>query len=238
LKTFIVVPTYNERANITTLIKSIHESAPRAQVLIVDDSSPDGTFEEVRKLQKKDKRLHLLLRDRSIKGRGWAGRDGFVKALALGADLVVEMDGDLSHQPKFIPSLIEPLLSRSCDVVIGSRYMPGGKDMDRPFHRQLTSNLAKFYLKLVLGLRAADPTSGYRVFTKEALRTIRVKTLKARDPFTISEILFRCYRASLRVKEVPIVFVDRTQGTSKLALPTLLKYLGKALLLRLGLGFE
>ena len=187
---------------------------------------------------KKDKRLHLLLRDRSIKGRGWAGRDGFVKALAMGANLVVEMDGDLSHQPKFIPALVAPLLKGEADVVIGSRYVPGGKDMDRPFHRQLTSNLAKLYLKLVLSLRAADPTSGFRAFTKTTLQTIRVETLKARDPFTVSEILFRCYRLGLRVKEVPIEFVDRTQGTSKLALPTLLKYLGKALLLRLGLGFE
>ena len=233
-----MVPTYNERANITNLIKSIHKSAPSAQVLIVDDSSPDGTFKEVQELMKKDKRLHLLLRDRSIKGRGWAGRDGFVKALAMGANLVVEMDGDLSHQPKFIPALVAPLLKGEADVVIGSRYVPGGKDMDRPFHRQLTSNLAKLYLKLVLSLRAADPTSGFRAFTKTTLQTIRVETLKARDPFTVSEILFRCYRLGLRVKEVPIEFVDRTQGTSKLALPTLLKYLGKALLLRLGLGFE
>jgi dolichol-phosphate mannosyltransferase len=219
-----MVPTYNERANISSLIKLIHKSAPKAQVLIVDDS-----------LIKRDKRLHLLLRDRSVKGRGWAGRDGFVKALAMGADLVVEMDGDLSHQPKFIPALMAPLVSRSCDVVIGSRYIPGGKDMDRPFHRQLTSNLAKVYLKALLGLKVADPTSGFRAFTKGALRKIKVETLKARDPFTVSEILYRCFRNGLRVKEVPIEFVDRTQGTSKLELTTLLKYLGKALLLRLGL---
>jgi dolichol-phosphate mannosyltransferase len=211
---------------------------PKAQVLIVDDSSPDRTFEEVQKLKKRDKRLHLLLRDRSIKGRGWAGRDGFVKALSMGADIVIEMDGDLSHQPKFIPALTAPLLSLSCDVVIGSRYIPGGKDMDRPFHRQLTSNLAKLYLKSLLGLKVADPTSGFRAFTKNALRKIKVETLKARDPFTVSEILYRCFRAGLRVKEVPIEFVDRTKGTSKLELTTLLKYLGKALFLRLGLGFE
>jgi dolichol-phosphate mannosyltransferase len=235
LKTIIMVPTYNERANIPSLIKLIHGSSPQAQVLIVDDSSPDGTFKEVQKLMKKDKRLHLLLRDHSIKGRGWAGRDGFVKALAMGADLVVEMDGDLSHQPQFIPALTAPLVSRSCDVVIGSRYIAGGKDMDRPFHRQITSNLAKLYLKSLLGLKVADPTSGFRAFTKEALRKIKVETLKAQDPFTVSEILYRCFQAGLRIQEVPIEFVDRTQGTSKLQLTTLLKYLGKAFLLRLGL---
>jgi len=233
-----MVPTYNERANIGHLIKSIRQSVPRAGVLIVDDSSPDGTFEEVKRLKKKNGNLHLLLRDRLVKGRGWAGRDGLAKALAMGADAVVEMDGDLSHQPKFIPALVAPLFSGEADVVIGSRYIPGGKDMDRPFHRQLTSNLAKGYLKFILGLKVKDPTSGFRAFSKSALKKIKVKTLKARDPFTVSEILYRCSRAGLKIKEIPIEFVDRTQGTSKLGLSTLLKYLGKALLLRLDLHFE
>jgi dolichol-phosphate mannosyltransferase len=238
MKIVAMVPTYNERANVGELVKRLHASVRGAEVLIVDDSSPDGTFEEVRKLQKKDKKLHLLLRDRSVKGRGWAGRDGFVKALAMGAQVVVEMDADLSHQPKFIPSMLEPLLAGEADVVLGSRYIPGGKDMDRPFHRQWISNLAKYYLKWVLGLKAQDPTSGFRAYSKKALERIQVKTLRARDPFTVSEILFRCYRANLRVREVPIEFIDRTQGESKLGLSTLLKYLGRALWLRLRPGYE
>lgn len=233
-----MVPTYNEKANVGALVKLLHKSVPQAQVLVVDDSSPDGTFEEVRKMMKKDKKLHLLLRDRSIKGRGWAGRDGFVKALAMGADAVVEMDADLSHQPKYIPSLLAPLASKKADVVIGSRYMPGGHDMDRPFHRQITSNFARYYLKFVLGVTPKDPTSGFRAFSKAALRKIKVQSLKARDPFTVSEILYRCTRAGLRITESPITFVDRTQGTSKLGLSTLLKYLGKALWMRLGLNYE
>jgi len=234
LKTVIMVPTYNEKANIAELVKLLHKSVPQAQVLVVDDSSPDGTYNEVKKLMKKDKKLHLLLRDRSIKGRGWAGRDGFVKALAMGADAVVEMDADLSHQPKYIPSMLKPLAVKEADVVIGSRYMEGGKDMDRPFHRQWTSNFARYYLKFVLGLPPKDPTSGFRVFSKGALKSIKVETLTARDPFTVSEILYRCSRAKLRIKEVPIEFIDRTRGESKLQLTTLLKYLGRALLLRLG----
>ena len=234
MKTVIMVPTYNERSNIGELVRLLHKSVPQAQVLIVDDSSPDGTFEEIRKLMKKDKKLHLLLRDRSIKGRGWAGRDGFVKALKMGAQAVVEMDADLSHQPQYIPSLLSPLLQGKADVVLGSRYMEGGKDMDRPFHRQMTSNFARYYLKFVLGLKAKDPTSGFRAFSKDALKKIKVESLTARDPFTVSEILYRCYRAGLRVKESPIEFIDRTRGESKLQLGTLLKYLGRALLLRLG----
>jgi dolichol-phosphate mannosyltransferase len=192
---------------------------------------------EVRKLAKKDKRLHLLLRDRAVKGRGWAGRDGFVKALSMGADLVVEMDADLSHQPKYIKAMTAPLAADKADVVIGSRYMKGGKDMDRPFHRQMTSNFARYYLKIVLGLKPKDPTSGFRAFSKSALKRIEVKTLKARDPFTVSEILFRCTQAGLRIQETPITFIDRTQGESKLGLSTLLKYLGRALILRLK-GFK
>jgi dolichol-phosphate mannosyltransferase len=234
LKTVIMVPTYNERANVAELVRLLHKNVPQARILVVDDSSPDGTFEEVKKLMKRDKRLHLLLRDRSVKGRGWAGRDGFVKALQMGAEAVVEMDADLSHQPKFIPSLLAPLISKEADVVIGSRYMPGGKDMDRPLHRKWTSNFARYYLKIVLGLKVKDPTSGFRAFSKKALKDIQVGTLTARDPFTVSEILFRVYRAGLRVKESPIEFIDRTRGESKLGLTTLLKYLGRALLLRLG----
>lgn len=234
MKTVIMVPTYNERANIAELVKLLHKSVPQALILVVDDSSPDGTFEEVRKLMKKDKKLKLLLRDRSIKGRGWAGRDGFVKALQMGADAVVEMDADLSHQPKYIPAMLKPLEKKEADVVVGSRYMEGGKDMDRPFHRQWTSNFARYYLKFVLGLPPKDPTSGFRAYSKEALRKIKVATLTARDPFTVSEILYRCSLAGLKLKEVPIEFIDRTRGESKLQLTTLLKYLGRALLLRLG----
>ena len=234
MKTVIMVPTYNERGNIAELIHLIHKSVPQARVLMVDDTSPDGTYQEVRKLMRKDKKLHLLLRDRSVKGRGWAGRDGFVKALAMGAQAVVEMDADLSHQPKFIPSLLAPLASKKADVVIGSRYIPGGRDMDRPFHRQWTSHFARYYLKFVLGLSPKDAASGFRAFSREALRKIKVQTLTARDPFTVSEIIYRCSLAKLRSKEVPIEFVDRTRGESKLGIMTLLKYLGRALLLRLG----
>lgn len=234
MKTIIMVPTYNERTNIGELVKLLHKSVPHAKVLVVDDTSPDGTFEEVKKLMKKDKKLHLLLRNRSIKGRGWAGRDGFVKALSMGADAVVEMDADLSHQPHFIPAMLKPLALKEADVIIGSRYMPGGKDMNRPFHRQWTSNFARYYLKFVLDLKPKDPTSGFRAFSKEALQKIKVETLRARDPFTVSEILYRCSRAKLRIKEVPIEFIDRTRGESKLQFTTLLKYLSRALLLRLG----
>jgi len=237
LRTVILVPTYNERSNIRELVAGLHRYAPQAVVLVVDDSSPDGTYLEVRRMMARDKKLKLLLRDRSVKGRGWAGRDGFLEALRLKADAVVEMDADLSHQPKHLPALLSPILRGRADVVLGSRYVEGGKDMDRPFHRRLVSGFARHYLKWVLGLKVKDPSTGYRAYSKRALEALSVATLKARDPFTVSEILFRCFRAGLRVVEVPIEFVDRTRGESKLGLTTLLKYLGRALWLRLHPGF-
>jgi len=233
-----MVPTYNERSNIRELVAGLHRHAPRATVLVVDDSSPDGTYQEVRRMMARDKRLKLLLRDRSVKGRGWAGRDGFLEALRLKADAVVEMDADLSHQPKHLPALLSPVLRGRADVVLGSRYVEGGKDIDRPLHRRLVSGFARRYLKWVLGLKAKDPSTGYRVYSRGALEAISVATLQARDPFTVSEILYRCSRAGLRVVEVPIVFMDRTRGESKLGLATLLKYLGRALKLRLFPDFD
>lgn len=234
MKTVVVAPTYNERANVGDLVQGLHESMPEADVLIVDDSSPDGTSEEVQRLAAADPRLHLLKRDRALKGRGWAGRDGFVQALVMGAEVVVEMDADLSHQPRHVPALVAPVAAGEADVVLGSRYTPGGHDMDRPFHRRLTSGFARRYLRLVLGVPVDDPTSGFRAFSRKALETIDARSLEARDPFGVSEILFRCVRAGLRIREVPITFVDRTRGSSKLGLGTLVRYLARALALRLG----
>jgi dolichol-phosphate mannosyltransferase len=172
-----------------------------------------------------------------VGGGGGGGRDGFLEALRLKAGAVVEMDADLSHQPKHLPALLLPLSRGKADVVLGSRYTEGGKDIDRPLHRRLVSAFAQRYLKWVLGLKVKDPSTGYRAYSKKALEALSVATLRARDPFTVSEILFRCFRADLRVVEVPIEFVDRTRGESKLGLSTLLKYLGRALWLRLHPGF-
>ena len=232
MKIFVMVPTYNERENIADLVRGIHRALPSATVLVVDDSSPDGTADEVKRLSRRDRHLRLLLRPREVKGRGWAGRDGFIEALRLGADAVAEMDADLSHDPKFLPALLEPVRRGSADLVLGSRFIPGGRDADRPWYRRWVSRFARLYLSILLGLAAKDPSSGYRIFTKEALSALGVGGLRSRDPFIVTEMLYRATRARLRIAEVPIVFVDRTRGTSKLGMGTLLKYLVKALQLR------
>jgi len=232
MKTVIMVPTYNESMNVPELVKRLHKSVPKALVLIVDDSSPDGTSDLVRKMMKTDRRLKLLQRPREIKGRGWAGRDGFLEAVRLKAEIVVEMDADLSHPPEVVPSMLKPLEAKTADVTLASRFVPGGEDQDRAWYRQWVSVAARRYLRIVLGVRAQDPTSGFRAYTREALDRIDTKSLKARDPFTVTEILFRCHKAGLRMVEVPYSFVDRKMGISKLEPGTLLKYLAMVLALR------
>ena len=127
-KTVVTIPTYNEKENIEELIQCIFDYVPQSHILVIDDDSPDGTASIVQCLSEKDSRVHLLLRN-GRRGRGLAGIAGFKKALEMGADIVVEMDADFSHHPKYIPLMLEEI--QNCDVVVGSRFVPGGKDMDR-----------------------------------------------------------------------------------------------------------
>jgi dolichol-phosphate mannosyltransferase len=233
MKTVIMVPTYNETLNLHELVERLHQSVPSAVVLIVDDSSPDGTSDLVRDMKRTDDRLELLSRPREQKGRGWAGRDGFVEAIRLGAEAVVEMDADLSHPPEVIPAMLLPLEKNEADAVIASRFVAGGADEDRSRARQWVSIGARAYLRIVLGVRTQDPTSGFRAYSRSALERIDVASLTARDPFTVTEILYRCHRAGLRIAEVPYSFVDRKKGESKLQPGTLLKYLARVVALRL-----
>jgi dolichol-phosphate mannosyltransferase len=227
----VTIPTYNESENIKSLIEEIRQVLPIASILVVDDSSPDGTSNIVESIQKADSKIHLLTRPSEVRGRGWAGRDGFIKALELNADFIVEMDADFSHHPKYLNNLLEPLVKEQMDVTIGSRYIKGGSDMERPRYRKWISFCAQKYLSLILGFKVQDPTSGYRAFTRKALEKIHVQTLKSRDPFIVTEVLYRCYKGHLKIKEVPIKFVDRNKGNSKLKSTTLIKYLISALFL-------
>ncbi len=233
MKTYLMVPTYNERENILDYAKAVLKCLPKARILFVDDSSPDGTAEAIQRLKKQGFRVELLLRPLELKGRGWAGRDGFVECLRRGADVVVEMDADLSHDPGLLRSLLKPIKDGEADVVLGSRFIPGGQDEDRAWYRAWISRFARTYLNAVLGLRVADPTTGYRAYSRKALEAIQPASLRARDPFCVTEILYRCRQRSLRISEIPIHFKDRQKGHSKLRGGTLLAYLGRVLLLRL-----
>lgn len=236
MKTVVMIPTYNEAGNIEPLIDELLLlPLEEIEILVVDDDSPDGTGKIVARRAENDFRVRLLSRtDR--RGRGRAGRAGFQMALAGRADYVVEMDGDGSHGPADLPRLLEPIGRGEAEVVIGSRFVPGGGVEGREWFRDLVSSLARCYLRLVIGTEVHDPTSGYRVFTREALEAINPGSLQAVDPFIVAEVLYRCRQKGLRIAEVPITFRPRRGGVSKLRPRTLFAYLFRAWGLRLGGG--
>ena len=219
MRALAVVPTYNEAENIEPLVERILAQGPDVEVLIVDDGSPDGTGEMADRLAAQSNRVHVLHRN-GPRGRGVAGRDGFLWAVQReGIDCVIEMDGDLSHDPDYIPQMLDAL--EDADIVIGSRYIPGGGSVKRKWYRVLISELAAIYTRVVLGVWGIkDPNSGYRCFRRQVLSEIDLETLRSHGPSIVSEVLARC--RGYRIREIPIVFVDRVGGRSKLHIGTLL----------------
>jgi dolichol-phosphate mannosyltransferase len=227
----VMLPTYNESENIEHLIHALFQlNIAHLEILVVDDHSPDGTWKIVERLMKKYPFLHLLLRT-GPRGRGLAGVAGFLKALEMGADIVVEMDADFSHNPSSLPSLLSAL--DSADMVVGSRAVKGGSDFDRPFLRQLLTVFANLYIRLLLGVRVKDCNSGYRVFRRNVLTSIDLEHITSHGPGIIQEVLYRVHLHKFRIKEVPIAFVERKRGLSKLGFSHL--YQGYILILKLRL---
>jgi dolichol-phosphate mannosyltransferase len=214
-KVVVMIPTYNERESIGPLVQDILALPVEDElsVLVVDDSSPDGTAGEVMDIGERDPRLRLLLR-REKRGRGSAGIEGFRKALDLGADFVVEMDGDGSHQPLFIPSLLQA--AQSHDLVLGSRFVKNGKDADRPPHRRLVTFLVRHFIRRLFSVPVSDVSSGYRCFRREVLEKVGLDSLISTGPSIVLEILYKAHRLGFTIVEVPIVFVDRKKGKTKL----------------------
>ncbi len=216
--TIAVVPTYNEIENLPQLIARIRALPFPIHILVVDDASPDGTGQLADQLARVDPLLTVLHRE-GRRGRGLAGREGFLRALELGAERIVEMDADLSHRPEHIPALLQALAE--CDLSLGSRAVPGGRDCDRGRPRQWLTRLANGFTRRVLAIPVRDCNSGFRAFRRQALITIKPATLSSRGPAIVHEVLYRAQRAGLRIKEVPIQFVDRRVGQSTLTFRTL-----------------
>lgn len=212
MKVFVMIPTYNEADNVKRLLPAILKRVPKAQVLVVDDNSPDGTAKEVRKLKTKFPRRVFLLLRKKARGRGTAGIAGFKYVLKKRADIVVEMDADFSHHPRHLPLMIEEI--KSHDVVLGSRFVSGGEDR-RGLIRHLITLFGNFYIRTVLGLSIRDCTSGYRVFRRKVLEKINLEGMISSGPSVVQEILYKADLLGFDIKEVPIVFVDRRQGASK-----------------------
>jgi dolichol-phosphate mannosyltransferase len=222
----IIVPTYNEKENILKLTPKIEESAKKSNlsitILIVDDASPDGTAEAAERLSEKYGNVSVLRRAGKL-GIGSAYKDGFKRALEMGCDIIVEMDADLSHNPRNLPNLIDGV-HKGSDLVIGSRYVPGGSVPGWSFKRRLTSKGANFYAKILLGLDAKDVTSGYRAFKASSLLKADYSTVRSEGYMFQVEMVYRFKEKGLKISETPIEFIDRRRGESKLGLDEISKF--------------
>ena len=219
-RTLIIVPTYNESQNLPELYRRIREAAPEAHLLIVDDGSPDSTADVAESLFA-DSNVGFVMRRTGPRGLGLSYVDGYGWALANGYARVVQMDADLSHDPSYIPALVEA--SESSDVVVGSRYIPAGGVEDWPFHRLLLSKFANVYVSAITGLPVKDSTSGFRCYTRRALESMRVHEVRSNGYAFQVEMTARASEAGLKIVESPIVFTDRLHGKSKISRKVLLE---------------
>ena len=215
LSSILVLPTYNEVENIERFLLRVRSLNPRLAIVVVDDLSPDGTGAVVERLAMDDGLLEVIHR-RGPKGLRAAYVAGFERSMDLAFDIVLTMDADFSHDPGVIPRLIAEI-QRGADVVIGSRYVPGGSIVGWPLHRMVLSRYGNFYTRFVLGLKPRDCTSGFRAYRSSALASIDLPSIKGDGYVFLTSILRRIQQRRLHVAEVPITFVDRVEGQSKMS---------------------
>ncbi len=212
--TLVILPTYNERENVGTLSAQILSVVPDADVLLVDDNSPDGTADYAEELFAREPRFSVLRRE-GPRGLGRSYVDGYKAALSGGYARLVQMDADFSHDPARLPDIIAA--SRGAEVVIGSRYCPGGGTGNWPLRRRMLSRFANFYVSQITGMRVRDATSGYRCYGRDALEYVLRHQIAAEGYAFLVESIYRISEAGMRVAEVPILFVDRREGQSKIS---------------------
>jgi dolichol-phosphate mannosyltransferase len=223
-KTLIVTPTYNEKENLPRFIEAVRRAAPEADILVVDDHSPDGTGQIADELAAKDSHVRVMHRAGKL-GLGTAYLQAFAKGLDEGYDWFFEMDADLSHDPKYLGDFFRAL-EEGHDVIIGSRNIPGGNVEGWGVGRHIMSKGGSIYSRSILGLGVRDLTSGYKAFTRRALEAIDLPSVASNGYSFQIEMTFRAVRKGMRVKEVPIVFVDRTAGRSKMSRKIFLEAVG------------
>jgi dolichol-phosphate mannosyltransferase len=214
-RALVIVPTYNERENIAKLITSVLGMDPRLEVLVVDDGSPDSTGDIVEEMAKQSPRVHLLRRARKL-GLGTAYIAGFKWSLEKGYDYTFEMDADFSHDPGHLPQFLRAI--ETADLVLGSRYRDGKVTVvNWPINRLLLSYFANVYARWVTGLPLWDSTGGFKCYRRTVLATVDLDRVRSNGYAFQIEMSFRAWKRQFRIVEIPIVFVDRTEGTSKMS---------------------
>ena len=214
-RVIVVIPTYNEIENLPLLAPKVLAQDPRIELLIVDDSSPDGTGKLADDLARQNPRVHVLHRE-AKQGLGPAYRAGLRRALELGADFVIQMDADFSHPPETLPALLAEIETQ--DVVLGSRYLNGITVVNWPIERILISWFGNWYARKVTGLPISDTTGGFRCIRRELLEQVGFERIRSNGYAFQIELNYRFMKHHARVKEIQFFFLDRTRGTSKLTL--------------------
>ncbi len=214
MKTLVIVPTYNERENLPRLVDAVLGAAPEIDLLIVDDNSPDGTGRMADDIAAKQPRVRVLHRAGKL-GLGTAYIAGFRWGLERGYEALMEMDADFSHDPRELPNFIAA--AQDADVVIGSRYKNGVRVVDWPMQRLLLSFGASKYVRIITGMPVSDPTGGFKLFRRHALEAIDLGSVRSEGYGFQIEMNYRCWMNGFRIAELPITFVDRRAGVSKIS---------------------
>jgi len=217
VRTLVITPTYDEGENIEEFLRGVRACVPAADILVVDDNSPDGTAAIADRVGGELGQVQVLRRGKK-EGLGVAYRAGFAVGLEQGYDVICHMDADLSHDAAVLPTLIERLVADDADLVIGSRYVPGGSIPHWPFFRRALSRVGNLYAGVVLGTSVRDNTSGYRVYRAQALKDIDYASTRAKGYGFMIETAYRVWQHGGRVSESPIAFTDRVRGYSKMTL--------------------
>lgn len=214
MKTIVCIPTYNEIENINRIVDLVYENLPSAHILVIDDGSPDGTAVAVRQRVEYGERLYIIEREQKL-GLGTAYCAGFAWAISQGYEVVMQMDADLSHDAKDLPRLHAAIADS--DLVIGSRYVSGVNVINWPMSRLLLSYFANVYTRFITGMPIRDATGGFKCFRTKVLRSIDLASIRSNGYAFQIEMTFRLWCKGARVVELPIVFVDRISGTSKMS---------------------
>ena len=215
MRCLVVVPTYNERDNLSGIIESIFQYVPEAHVLVVDDNSPDKTGDLADELSRTYPDKVFALHRKKKEGLGPAYVEGFRFALDHDYEAIVQMDADFSHDPKYLPTFFEEI--QSADVVIGSRYVEGISVVNWDLKRLILSKAASFYVRTITRMPIADCTAGFKCWRREALIAVDIDRLVSNGYVFLAEMSYRAFRKGLRIKEIPIVFVERRLGHSKMS---------------------